>query len=365
MKSKNKIYIIAEAGVNHNGSFIRAKKMIKEAKKCGANAIKFQSYITKNMIIDNVAKADYQKTLSNRKESQKKMLEKYELKNEDFLKLRDYAKKNKIDLFSTPFDNDSLDFLLKKVKVPYIKISSTDITNVPLLINVGKSKKKVFLSSGMSTLTDIDIALSALIFGKLGIKNKFLITKHRNIYKKHIGYLKRKVVLMHCTTEYPAPIDELNLNVLDTYVKKYNIPIGYSDHSHNLLTPIIVSSKNICAIEAHVTINNNLSGPDHKSSFSFKEFKEYVKNIRDTETMKGFFTKQITKSEKKNMVYARKSLVLNKDIKKGERLNASTLAVKRPGYGISPIHYFSFIGKKAIKDMNKDEVISKSCFSKK
>lgn len=364
MKQKKYIHIIAEIGVNHNGDVNLAKKTMNEAKKLGANSVKFQTYDTNEIIVKNTDKADYQIINTKNSESQYDMLKKYEFSNKDYLSLINYSKKINIDLFSTACDIKSLHYLSRKLKLKTIKISSSDLTNIPLLLHAGASKKNIIISSGMGNLDEIDIALSALSYGYANGNNESLycfdIFKDKNLYSKYYSYLAKKVTLLHCTTEYPAPIDELHLNVIDILKAKYKISIGYSDHSNNALTPIIATSKNIDMIEVHITLKKSLPGPDHRCSLNLKEFQRYVDNIRATEIMLGKNKKMPTKSEINNKKNVRKSLVACKDILKGEKFTIDNLSVKRPGGGIPSLFYNRYIGKIANKNIQADTLIKKS-----
>ncbi|MBT3549249.1 MAG: N-acetylneuraminate synthase [Gammaproteobacteria bacterium] len=367
--NKRPIHIIAEIGVNHNGKLSLAKKLIKEAKKSGANSVKFQTFNTDEIIKRNTSKAKYQIKNTNNKESQYDMLKRYELSNEDYKALIVYSKKVDIEFFSTACDIDSLTYLCKKLKLKTIKISSTDLTNIPLLLKAGATRKKIIISSGMADIYEIDIALSALSYGYAHADNldisKFKLIKHKKYYLKNKQYLSRKVTLLHCTTEYPAPLDELNLNVITDFQSRYPTSIGYSDHSNNLLTPIVVTAKNITMIEVHVTLNTTMDGPDHKCSLDMKKFSEYVDNIRKTEMMLGSPNKAPTKSEIQNIKTVRKSLVLNKSIVKGEKITVDNLAVKRPGNGIPSIHYTDYINVVSKKILNKNHFLKKEDVKKK
>ena len=364
MNSKRKIHIIAEIGVNHNGNVTLAKQLMLKAKKYGADSVKFQTYNTDELIIVNTKKARYQIINTKDDESQYDMLKKYELSNKNYLSLIKYSKKININLFSTACDIGSLHYLSKTLKLNTIKISSSDLTNLPLLLSAGLTKKNIIISSGMGSLEEVDLALSALSFGfySTNKKNlsKFNIKKHNKLYLKHKAYLHKKVTLLHCTTDYPASINELNLNVIDNFKKRYDLKIGYSDHSNDIITPIIVSSKNIDVIEVHVTIDRKLPGPDHICSLDMKQFEQYVKNIRKTETMLGNSEKIPTKSEIKNIKSVRKSLVINQDLDKNDKLSYKNLTVKRPGSGIPSILYNQYLGKELKKNLNKNHVLKKN-----
>ena len=277
----HKAYIIAEIGVIQwrSNASIRSNQ---KAKKCGANAVKFQTY-NRTFSYSKVNKASYQKNNSKTNESQLKMLEKYKLSNDDHKRLLLLAKKIDIDFLSTPFDYKSLDFLVNSLKLKTIKISSTDINNIPFLINIGSRNINVIISSGMSNIEDIDIALSALAFGNKYKKSRSKIVfdkkMHKNLFKKENRYLKSKVSLLHCTSEYPAPLDELNLSVLPILKERYNIKVGYSDHSGFINTGSIARALDASIIETHITMNKNYKGPDHKSSLNIREFEDYINRI--------------------------------------------------------------------------------------
>ena len=359
------IYIIAEIGVNHNGSFKIAKEMMRKAKSCGADAVKFQNFEPDEMVLKNVEKVDYQVKKGSQVETQYEMLKKLTLTNEEFIKLKLYARKISIDFISTPFDDKSLDFILHDLKLKTIKVSSTDTDNIPLLLKLGSSNKKIILSTGMSNIVDVDLALSALAFGNQRRTQKFNRIKHINYYKRHYNYLKTKVTLMHCTTEYPAPLEELNMNVIDTYSSRYKINIGYSDHSCHKKTPIIAAAKNISMIEVHVTLDENQNGPDHQSSLNFNDFKDYVENIKQTEIINGSDNKSLTKSERINRLRARKSLILKKDIPIGKKIQETDICCKRPGNGLSPKYYYDIIGKILTKSYKRNTVLKQSMLKKK
>lgn len=363
INKKSKIYVIAEIGVNHNGSLSLAKKLIKTAKYYGADAVKFQTFDSDSLVTPYAKKSQYQ-LKHNKSISQLGMLKKYELSKFDHENLLNYSNKLKIDFISTPFDIESMKFLVSKLRLDTIKVSSTDINNIPFLLEVGSTKADIIISSGMSCLNDVVLALSALAYAnkykKNDLKYNFNPIKHKNFYKTNYKFLKSKVKLMHCTTEYPAPIEELNLNVLSTYSKLFKIPIGYSDHSANLITPIIAVTKGATLIEVHITMDKNMIGPDHKASLDPDEFARYVKNIRDTEIMLGSEIKEVTKSEKKNITTVRKSLVLSRDVQKHDKISIDNLTVKRPGNGIQPKDFYKIIGRKINKSLRENHVLKKT-----
>ena len=360
----NKSYIIAEIGVNHNGDIEKACDLVTHAKECGADAVKFQTFEPELLVTPRLGKSPYQVNNTHTNESQLSMLRKYQLTRDEHQKLYLLSKKIKIDFISTPFDTKSLDYLVKILKLKTIKISSTDVKNIPYLIEVGATNKNIIISSGMSTIDDIDLALSALSFGFKYkgdlLKKKFSHVKHKKHYKVEKKFIQKKIALLHCTSEYPAPLNELNLNVLQTLRERYKIKVGYSDHSANILTGSIARSLGAEIIETHITINKNLKGPDHKSSLNIQEFKRYIDNIRLTEEMLGVSKKIVTKSEKKNISKSLKTLVAIKDIKYGEKFTKHNIGIMRSGSGINPCEYFSYLGKKSSKDIKIYTTIKKN-----
>lgn len=332
-----KTYIVAEAGVNHNGKIKLAKKMIVEAKKFGASAIKFQIFDSKELATDRAKKAKYQinKRKGTRNENQLNMLSKLALKKNEFNFLKNFCKKKKIKFFCSPFDEESLKFLIK-IGVKDIKLASGEINNIPLLRLTGKLASKVIISSGMSGINEIKLAVKTLL--KSGLKSKNL-------------------TILHCTSAYPAPLKELNLKAIFKLKKIFNCKIGYSDHTIDKIVPSIAVSLGAEVIEKHFTLNRNLIGPDHKTSVTPSEFKEIISNIRKTELALGEEKKQITISEKKIIRLVRKSIVAKKNIKINEKFSEKNITTKRPADGISPVKWDQVIGKKAKKNFTINEKI--------
>ena len=331
----NRTLIIAEAGVNHNGCLILAKRLIKEAKNVGADIVKFQTFKAKNTVIQSAKKANYQ-IKNNKKESQYSMLKKLELSFKDFKKLFDYSKKIKIEFLSTAFDIDSLIFL-KKIGQKKFKIPSGEINNLPYLRKVGSFNKEIILSTGMSSLKEIKVAINIL---------------------NENGTKKNKITVLQCNTEYPTPFKDVNLNSMQTIKKELNVNIGYSDHTKGYEVPIAAVAMGAKIIEKHFTLNTNLIGPDHKISLNPREFKQMVSSIRNIENSLGNIQKKLTKSEKKNIKIIRRSIVASKNIKKGEIFSSLNLTLKRPGTGITPMKWDKIIGKKAKRNFKKDSLIS-------
>jgi len=325
-------FIIAEAGVNHNGSLELAKKLINMAKNAGADAVKFQTFKAENIVTGKTEMANYWKKSTGKKETQLKMLKKYELSFDDFKILKRYCDRKKIIFLSTPHSEDAIDFL--KPLVPAYKIASGDLTNLPFLEKVAKKKKPIILSTGMGNLKEVKEAVET-------------IKKSGN----------NKIILLHCTTSYPCPLEDVNLRVMLTLKKEFNLPVGYSDHTLGILVPIMAVAMGAKVIEKHFTLNKNLPGPDHKASLEPKEFKEMVKVIRDVEKALGSEIKKPTKSEEKIKKIVRKSIVAKTDIPKGEKIRKEMLITKRPGTGIEPKYINKVIGRITKREIKKDSLI--------
>lgn len=332
-----KVIIIAEAGVNHNGSISNAKKLIDLAKAAGADFIKFQSFKADNLVTKNAPKAKYQlRNMKNIKDKkQAKMLKKLELTNNEMKLLCQYSKKKKIKFLLSPFDIDGVK-LIKSLKLKYIKIPSGEITNLPLLQEIGRNKFKIFMSTGMANNKEISQALNVLT--KLG-------TKKNNIF------------LLHCNTEYPTPYEDVNLNVLKSFKSNFNIKVGYSDHTIGDHISIGAISMGAEVIEKHITLDKNFKGPDHICSMSPKEFKIFVHKLRQLEKSFGSNKKNLTKSEKKNIKIVRKSIYASETIKKGDKFSKKNLCCKRPFVKISPMQIEKLYGKTANKQYLKDDLI--------
>ena len=330
---KNKTFIIAEAGVNHNGSFELAKQLVDKAVWAGADCIKFQTFNSKNLVSKNAQKAEYQKKTTDSSESQLEMLKKLELSKEDFIELRDYCNQKGIMFLSTPFDLESIDFLAS-IGVKTWKIPSGEITNYPFLRAIGKRKKSVIMSTGMCTIDEVHDAVNVL---------------------KSFG--TTDITLLHCTTEYPAPYDSVNLKAMLTLQKEFGYKVGYSDHTNGIEIPVAAVAMGASVIEKHFTLDKTMEGPDHKASLEPEELRQMVLSIRNVEAAIGDGIKQPSEAEKKNIAIARKSIVAACDIKKGEEFTENNLTAKRPGNGISPMQWDKILGTKAIRDYMTDELI--------
>jgi len=332
---KKKFFIIAEAGVNHNGSLKKALRLINIAANAGANAVKFQTFKAENLVTTHASKAEYQKNLILKKETQFQMLKKLELSHKMHLACIAECKKKKIIFISSAFDIESL-LYLKKLKLNYFKVPSGEITNFPYLEVLGKFKKKIILSTGMSNINEIEKAIKALV--------------------KH-GTDKKNITLMQCTSAYPAPYEEINLNTIQALRNKFKLNIGFSDHSLGIQASITAAALGATIIEKHLTLDNNLKGPDHKASLDPTEFKSMVRSIRIVEKVLGDKIKKPTKSEKKNISVVRKSIVALKNIRKEDKFSKLNICCKRPGTGVSPLFFSKFLGKKSNRNYKKDDFI--------
>ena len=334
--SYNKTFIIAEAGVNHNGSLELAQKMIDAAVDAGADAVKFQTFKAEKVVSKYAQKAEYQKKATPVDESQFEMIKKLELDAATHRILIDYCTKKNIRFLSTPFDLGSID-LLNELGLNLFKIPSGEITNLPYLRKIGALKKEIILSSGMADLGEIKDALAVLIGAGTKLKD---------------------ITVLHCNTEYPTPIEDANLKAMLTIKAAFpGVNIGYSDHTLGIEIPVAAVAMGATIIEKHFTLDKNMEGPDHKASLEPNELKAMVHAIRNVEKALGSGIKKPSHSELKNKPIARKSLVAARSILKGEVFTEENLTVKRPGTGISPMRWDEIIGQKASKDYQQDELI--------
>ena len=352
---KNKIYVIAEVGVNHNGDLKLAKKLIIAAKKTGANAVKFQNFTAENLATKNSKKAAYQKKNTKNNETQYEMLKKLELKKDNYFELKRFCKKRKIEFISSVFDEESINFLSTKLKIQYIKVPSGEITNYPLLRKLQKIKNKIILSTGMANLKEIVNSLNIIARSKIFrfVNQEKVIIKNKKLHKK----FKEKIFILHCVTDYPVENKFANLSAIENLKKNLKLNIGYSDHTLGILAPLIAVSKGAKIIEKHFTLNNNMPGPDHKASLEPDEFKKMIEYLRIFEVMNGDGKKKLQKCELKNINIARKSIVAKKFIKKDDVFSYLNLTTKRPGNGLSPMKIANLINRKAKKNFQPDELI--------
>jgi N-acetylneuraminate synthase len=351
-------YIIAEAGVNHNGSLESAMALLYQAKAIGADAIKFQIFSAEKLTTRYARQADYQQKAYT-SASQYDMLKALELSQDSFSDLKNEADSLKIDFIVTPFDLESLDFISQILDLPVIKLGSADITNGPLLLKAAHSKRKIILSTGMSTLGEIEDALKVIAFGLTYAKDLPTSATLNACYASFEvqKLLQQTVTLLHCTSEYPAPIEEMNLDAMHTLGAAFGLPVGLSDHSKGIVVPIAAVAKKACMIEKHFTLDNNLPGPDHQASLNVQDFKSMIQAIREVEKAMGHGLKIPSMSEAKNKNFVRRSLVASHTIKRGELYTTQNIGIKRPVNGLSPMFYWEKIGKVAEKDYEKDEMI--------
>lgn len=359
MISSRRVYIIAEAGVNHDGSLEMAKKLVDVAAEAGADAVKFQTFKADELVSTTAPKADYQKAATGTAESQREMLKKLELDESAHRVLASHCRKRGIQFLSTPFDEDSVNLLATRIKVPMLKLSSGEITNGPLLLSAAQTGLPILLSTGMSTLADIKAALGVIAFGYTVKKEKPSQKAFKAAFSSTRGQrsLKERVTLLHCTTEYPAPFTDVNLRAMDTMREAFGLPVGYSDHTSGMIVPIAAAARGASVIEKHFTLNRELPGPDHKASLEPRELRAMVQAIRDIELTLGSGEKKRAPSEDKNITVARRSLMAARNIKKSEILTQENLTCKRPGNGLSPLRYWEMLGKKSDKDYRKDEMV--------
>lgn len=328
-----RVKIIAEAGVNHNGDISLAKKMVDVAKETGADYIKFQTFIPENLVSKHAKKAEYQKITTISDESQLQMLRKLTLSGNEFIELADYCKSISIGFISTPFDIASVNFL-RSFNMDFWKLPSGEITNLPYLVKIAKTECPIILSTGMSNLDEIDAALNVLKSNGAG-----------------------KITLLHCNTQYPTPMEDVNLNAMLTLKDRYQCDVGYSDHTPGIEVPIAAVALGATVIEKHFTLDHDMEGPDHKASLEPCVLKSMVSAIRNIEKALGTGIKEASPSETENKDIARKSIVASKKIKKGEQFTENNITTKRPGSGISPMKWYNVIGTVAKRDFQEDELI--------
>ena len=333
----NHIIIIAEAGVNHNGSIEVAKQLVQKSKEAGVDYIKFQTFKASKLVTKSAKQAEYQqKNIGKEGDSQYQMLKKLELSPEEHEILIDYCKELGIKFFSTAFDFDSIDYL-HSLNLGLWKVPSGEVTNYPFLKRIAAYNEPTILSTGMCDMQDVRNAVEAL-------------------YKN--GLSKENLILLHCNTEYPTPFEDVNLKAMEALREEFGVEVGYSDHTKGIEVPIAAVALGATVIEKHFTLDRNMEGPDHKASLEPDELKAMVSAIRNIEkAVGGDGTKHVSESERKNIAIARKSIVAACDIKAGETFTEENLTVKRPGKGISPMRWEEIVGQKAKKDFNEDELI--------
>ena len=329
--------VIAEAGVNHNGDLNLAFRLVEAAVKAGADVVKFQTFSAKGLATACAEKATYQKELTGEDQSQRSMLQKLQLAREDHLQLIDHCNRFGIEFLSTAFDSVSVD-LLASLKVRRWKIPSGEITNLPYLRKIGFLKQPVILSTGMANLGEIEAAIDVLELA---------------------GTSRDQITVLHCTTDYPAPLDEVNLRAMQTISQSFGVAVGYSDHTDGIVVPIAAVAMGATVIEKHITLDRTMDGPDHRASLEPDQFSVMVESIRAVEQSLGDGIKRATVSERANLPIVRKSLVAARAIQAGETFTADNITAKRPGTGISPMYWDAVIGRNSSRDYAPDELIER------
>ncbi|MBF0180431.1 MAG: N-acetylneuraminate synthase [Magnetococcales bacterium] len=357
---KESVTIIAEAGVNHNGHPELAMRLVDAAAAAGADAVKFQTFRAGELVSRHARKAAYQQAATDPQESQLAMIQRLELDQNSHAMLADHCRARGITFLSTPFDLPSLALLTDEMNLPLLKIPSGEVTNGPFLVRVGATGKKIILSTGMATLGEIETALGALAFGMLGPTDPPSLAGCAAAFTSPEGQalLLERVTLLHCTTEYPAPLDQVNLRAMDAMAAAFGLPVGYSDHTTGIAVPIAAVARGAVVIEKHFTLDRSLPGPDHRASLEPDELAAMVRAIRAVETaLRGHGRKLPMATEQKNREVARKSLVAIAPIARGEPFSEGNLGIKRPGSGISPMEYWQWLGRTASRAYQPDEPI--------
>jgi len=352
-------YVIAEAGVNHNGELERALALVDAAAEAGADAVKFQTFDPAALVTQNAPQADYQVRNDGDSGGQLAMLRRLALSHEDHRRLMARCAQRGIDFLSSPFDTGSARFLIDELGLPTLKLGSGELTNAPLLLAIARSGRDLILSAGMAEPDEIREALGVLAFGYLGSGEPPSAAAFRAAFERTAGYaaLKQRVTLLHCTSEYPAPFADVNLRAMDTLRQTFGLPVGLSDHTPGIAMPVAAAARGARVIEKHFTLDRGLPGPDHKASLEPDELRAMVEGIRQVEQALGDGVKRVAASEAKNRAVARKSLVAARSIRAGEPFTADNLTSKRPGDGLAPIHFWDLLGRPARRDYAADAPI--------
>ncbi|MBG0757354.1 N-acetylneuraminate synthase [Vibrio cidicii] len=352
--------IIAEAGVNHNGDEALAFQLVDAAHQAGADIVKFQTFKAKNLVTEQAKQADYQVANTQKQEPQLAMLSRLELSYAAHHQLVKHCQSLGIEFLSTAFDSESLDFLVNDLGLKRLKLPSGELTNAPLVLEHARTGCDLIVSTGMATLAEIEMALGVIAFGYTAADNAVpSVLAFQQAYASEVGQkaLKEKVTILHCTTEYPAPMAEINLKAMDTLGKAFDLPAGYSDHSEGITIPIAAVARGAVLIEKHFTLDKNMEGPDHKASLEPDELTAMVMAIRQVELALGSAVKSPTVSEVKNKAVARKSLVASQVIRAGDAFCADNVTIKRPGNGMSPYQYWEMLERKASRDYQVGDLI--------
>ncbi|RJE77345.1 N-acetylneuraminate synthase [Pseudoalteromonas sp. MSK9-3] len=354
-----KVTIIAEAGVNHNGDIALAYKLIDAAVEAGADIVKFQTFKAEQLVTREARQCEYQTVNTEIKESQFAMLKRLELPYEHHGPLISYCAKKGIQFLSTAFDEQSLSFLVNELGLSTLKVPSGEITNGPFLLAHAKTGADIILSTGMSTLADIELALAVLAFGFTTPEKECSIAACQSAYASEAGQkaLRQKVTLLHCTSDYPAKLEDINLKAMNTMADAFGVPVGYSDHSEGVAVALAAVARGGVVIEKHFTLDKKLPGPDHKASLEPKELDYMVANIRSVERALGSRIKTFTESEVENRSIVRKNLVTTRAVEAGELWQPDMITAKRSGSGRSPMEYWSLIGSSVVTDLDEEQEI--------
>lgn len=359
MTSSRRVYVIAEAGVNHNGSIDRALELVEAAQHCGADAVKFQTFDPAQLASRHAGLADYQARQLGNDQTQIEMLNALVLSQDDHRVVRQHCKAQGIDFLSSPFDIDSALFLRNTMGLSRIKLGSGELTNGPLLLALARMQVDLILSTGMSDLDEVRQALAVIAFGYQNARAPDSLEEMCRALDSASSaqVLHERVTLLHCTTEYPCPVAEVNLAAMDTLAHAFQLPVGYSDHTDGIAIAIAAAARGACLIEKHLTLDRNLPGPDHKASLEPAAFAAMVSGVREVESAIGDGAKRATASELRNLRVARKSLVAARPIAAGQRFDAADLTSKRPGTGRSPMQFWNTLGRPSARTYDIDDVI--------
>ena len=352
--------IVAEAGVNHNGCLDTALQLVDSAASSGADIVKFQTFKAKNLVSGSAKLAKYQQKRVESNINQRQMLADLELAFADFEVLADHCAQRGIEFLSTAFDSESLDFLTTEIDLRRLKIPSGEITNAPFVLDHAKTGKSLIISTGMSDISEIETALGVVAYGLTSVEtSKPSMGAFQSAYQSIAGKeaLREKVTLLHCTSEYPAPIDQINLRAMDNLAEIFSLPIGYSDHSDGILVSVAAAARGASIVEKHFTLDASLPGPDHKASIEPAQLKLLVEQIRVVESALGSREKTVQVSERDNRSVARKSLHTKEKIREGERFSDHNVIAMRPGTGMPPDRYWELLGKQASRDYSAGEPI--------
>jgi N-acetylneuraminate synthase len=354
--------IIAEAGVNHDGSIELAEKMVEVAVTSGADIVKFQTFKADAIVTRRAEKAGYQKDTTGAQQTQYDMLKKLELNPQDYFRLAELCRRSGIEFLSTAFDEDSLSFLVNEVGINRIKVPSGELTNAPLLLNMARFQKPIILSTGMASLSEIEQALGVLAFGLLDCEAKPCVDEFFAAYASEDGHmaLKKHVTILQCTSEYPTDPSSANLNMMPLLGQIFDLPYGYSDHTVGIGVAIAARALGATIIEKHFTLNKNLPGPDHRASLDPGELCNMVRGIRQAESALNGSRKVPSVTELQNRVAARRSIVASRDIDSGESFSPNNLTLKRPGDGKSPYEYWDLLGRSASRPVKKDHPVDEA-----